>query len=678
MKSPSAADFLTFRFRNTSPDCRIELRTFKPNGSLGPRSWHRDPCEAAEHAATLPNHLTKFYGCNPRTEGGGKKEHVIGIIGAYADLDFKRYQDGEAGAWAALGGFPLQPTWVIHSGGGLQAYWDFTAAITDTAQFPAFEVLLSRLAVALNGDPAVAELARVLRLPGSYNSKKEYGTPRLVTIARHNPDCLHTLEDFERVLPAPEPQRRPRTAYPRGGQRAGDVPGLIEAGEMLRHIDPQPGYDKWLAILAGLHDAYGADGEALAEAWSGHVSKPGEIAAKFKSFGNYKGTNGKGNATIATVIYEAKQGGYRPPQATYHTGPTAASTGNATDDAALIATLAADVQRLGNLVRERDATIAQLEERHRRDDEDAARLVGRITELETEKAALEASITHHDQATGVGALDFVEGAQRAYQGGDVLTLGGQDFARNPIATAANRRAPKTVSRGMKALIGLAPTDPWPREPVAFGRDGKFAIFAREETIETPTFKGKVEIPYIHIPLEFRSQRGKAVLGILPTCTGEKKHGGRRTIPVPPEVAAQADPVRRKREHVTRWYSALTDKPLAAQTEHLGTDYWTAQGEQLLPEEVERQRVDLGHEPPRVPTYRPTVQPPLRIFRTEEPRQDADSLTMGTCRQDAEVPEPPPGRCPDCGAEATIGGYCQPHFNQHLQRHSAVWGAAAGD
>ena len=339
------------------------------------------------------------------------------------------------------------------------------------------------------------------------------------------------------------------------------------------------------------------------------------------------------------------------------------------------------------------AEAARLTARLAFSDAEGERVTLRNAELETENAALEAAIRHPVQATGIGTLDQVEAAQRAYRQGEVVTLGGEDFARVPSATAAKRRSAKTLTTGLKALIGLTAGDPLPREPVAFGRDRAFAVFARSERIETPTFKGDVDIPYIFIPEALRGQRGKAVLGILPTCAGPKRHGGRRTIPVPPEVAAQPDPVRRKREHVTRWYAALTDQPLATQTEHLGTDYWTAQGEALGFDQITQQRVALGHEPPRAPAYRPT-QPPLRMHRAEprqvaevphsldEPPQLADSLTTGKARQDAEVCAPPtvaPGRCPDCGAKATIGGCCAEHFNGHVERHRATWAyAQAGD
>ena len=461
---------------------------------------------------------------------------------------------------------------------------------------------------------------------------------------------------------------------------------------MLRHVDPQPGYKDWLTILAAVHSAYpGSDGEALCEAWSGHVSQPGEIAEKFKSFGNYQGT--RGNATIGTVIYAAKLGGYHPSQATYHHSHSANPEGYVATDDELIARLRADVQRLGDELRAERADKERLSARLRYADEEGERCTLRVTELETEVAALEAAIRHPVQAAGIGTLDQVEAVQRAYQRGEVVTLGARDFARNPAKTAAKRRSSTTLTTGLKALLGLGPDDPLPREPVAFGRDQSCAVFARAEHVETATFKGTVDIPYVFIPEELRGQRGKAVLAILSAHAVEKRHGGHRTIPVPPEVAQQEHPVRRKREHVSRWYDALTDAPLATQTEHLGTDFWTNQGEHLSFEEIARQRVALGYEPPRAPAYRPT-QPPLRVVRAEpfqdetvspgraEPFQLADSLTTGTCLQDETVSRPPavePGHCPDCGAQATIGGYCAQHFNGHLERHRATWAyAQVGD
>ena len=328
---------------------------------------------------------------------------------------------------------------------------------------------------------------------------------------------------------------------------------------------------------------------------------------------------------------------------------------------ALIAALRADVTRLGNLLRREQAEGAQL--------------VTRITELETENAALDAAMRHPDQAAGVGALDLLDAANRAYSKGDVLTRDGKDYARVPFSKSEDRRSAKTNARGFKTIQEA----------------GKVDAFTRTERIETPTYKGDVPIAYIHIPPDLRERRGAAVLAILPTPT-TKKHGGRRTIEVPAEVAAQPNPVKRERELVTRWYDALSDEKIVTEAPaRFGTDYWTARGEQRTREEIDAERVHTGYQPAPAKPWQPT-QPALRLVSDPEPRQDAEvSATPGneqraeprqdadinygsTCRQDAEVSAEgaSPPRCPDCGQPIAIGGYCMPHFMRHrdTNRHRA--------
>ncbi len=317
--------------------------------------------------------------------------------------------------------------------------------------------------------------------------------------------------------------------------------------------------------------------------------------------------------------------------------------------------------------------------------EEHARKDRRIAELETENVALDAAMRHPDQAAGVGALDLLDAANRAYSKGDVLTRDGKDYARVPFSKSEDRRSAKTNARGFKTIQEA----------------GKVDAFTRTERIETPTYKGDVPIAYIHIPPDLRERRGAAVLAILPT-PATKKHGGRRTIAVPAEVARQDHPVRRERTHVTRWYSALSDAKLATQTTEIGKDYWTAQGEQRTGEEIEALRIKAGYQPAPAPPWQPT-QPPLRIVpdpeprqdaevsatsRNEqrgEPRQDADINYGSTCRQDAEVSAQgaSPPRCPDCGQPIAVGGYCLAHFARHrdTNQHRAEalgYAYAAGD
>jgi hypothetical protein len=354
----------------------------------------------------------------------------------------------------------------------------------------------------------------------------------------------------------------------------------------------------------------------------------------------------------------------------YDPGRSSFDNIKATPDADLVATLRADVQRLGDELRDRDRTIARLEG-------DVARLTARVGELETEVQACQAAMRHPDQAAGIGAFDLLAAADKAIDQGKVLTIAGRDFGRVPFAQAADLRSEGTLRRGFRKITGAAPDDDL-REPVAFGRGQAFAAFTRLERVETATFKGEVPIAYIAIPPELRGRRGAQVLAALPE-PGEKKHGGRRTIPVPEAVADQPNPVRRKRERVTKWYDALSDRQLAVEVAHEGTDFWSNRGEQLLPEEMEGLRVRAGYQPPPVPRYRPPAQPPLHLYRREEPRQDETVSRRGeprqddamdplySRRQDDGVP-PVPGACPDCGEPIRAGGYCLAHYEAHLAAH----------
>jgi hypothetical protein len=342
------------------------------------------------------------------------------------------------------------------------------------------------------------------------------------------------------------------------------------------------------------------------------------------------------------------------------------------------------VARFTRELAERDRDLARAERllEHCRDEH--KRKDRHIADLETENAALEAGIKHPDQAAGVGAFDLIEAAERARKKGDILTRDGKDYARVPFKQAVNRRSQTTLARGFKSIHEA----------------GKLDAFTRTERVETATYKGNVPIAYIHIPPALHGRRGAAVLAVLPEVT-EKKHGGRRTIDVPPEVAAQPNPVKRERELVTRWYDALnnakivTDKP-----ESLGTDYWTAQEgqrsaqwEQRTAAEIEALRVGAGYQPAPTKPWQPT-QPALQIhpdpepFHLEmvslhpEPFQD-DAIDLLVNRRHLEtVPPAPvvgdiPGQCADadCTRRAERWGYCEGHYEEYSRRYAGAYDAA---
>src|SRR5215813_11133061 len=81
----------------------------------------------------------------------------------------------------------MLPTRIVHSGGGLQVFWDLREPIdvTDPSAAREVEEALKLVAGFVGGDPAVCEMSRLLRLPGSHNTK--YGDSREVRVLVQRP-----------------------------------------------------------------------------------------------------------------------------------------------------------------------------------------------------------------------------------------------------------------------------------------------------------------------------------------------------------------------------------------------------------------------------------------------------------------------------------------------------------
>jgi len=147
----------------------------------------------------------------------------------FVDLDFKRTD--EATARQALAEAPLPPSLVLHTGGGLHAWW-LLAEPLDLAHpvnADAAKALLRGLAVALGADLAVAEPARILRLPGTLNHK--YDPPRRVGVEVFDPSVRYALSDFWWV--AIEEEAAPRPAPPRVRSASVTLPPLDRARKYL-------------------------------------------------------------------------------------------------------------------------------------------------------------------------------------------------------------------------------------------------------------------------------------------------------------------------------------------------------------------------------------------------------------------------------------------------------------
>jgi hypothetical protein len=129
--------------------------------------------------------------------GGGALADCDFLYALFADLDFK--DKSEVATRDRLNNFPLAPSAVVNSGGGLHAYWFLDEPLDlQNGGGPTTKAALRQLATALEADLSAAEPARILRLPGSLNHK--YTPPRPVVLEQFT-DRRYTLADLLAVLP---------------------------------------------------------------------------------------------------------------------------------------------------------------------------------------------------------------------------------------------------------------------------------------------------------------------------------------------------------------------------------------------------------------------------------------------------------------------------------------------
>jgi len=188
-----------------------------------------DPVDAVDALATfLCQHAAEncYVGIATRSRRSGTKEDCAELWSLYADLDFKRTPEPEV--LERLARFPIPPRLVVRSGDGLHPYWPLRDPFLLPADQSEAEAALRRLARHFNGDPAVAETARILRVPGSLNHK--YTPPRPVQLTTIDPDTRINLSELLEWLP-PDPQpsgERPRTERPPSDR--------IPEGERNQHL----------------------------------------------------------------------------------------------------------------------------------------------------------------------------------------------------------------------------------------------------------------------------------------------------------------------------------------------------------------------------------------------------------------------------------------------------------
>lgn len=138
----------------------------------------------------------------------------------------------KARALAHIRTLPKAPSVVVDSGGGFHCYWllDETFIVTTEADRQHLAELQSRWVQAVGGDQGAKDLARVLRVPGTLNSKPSYNPPKSVTCIEAA-FTLHTLAELEALAPM-APMRPTAAITPKKTMAGAAMVGQLSAAQI--------------------------------------------------------------------------------------------------------------------------------------------------------------------------------------------------------------------------------------------------------------------------------------------------------------------------------------------------------------------------------------------------------------------------------------------------------------
>ena len=150
-------------------------------------------------------------------EGGkrGGAETVRSLTGLFADIDFADakgeqtgYPKNEEEAIRILSPFPVQPTWLIGTGNGLQAHFDFERPLlldspedrdsVANASATFQRALVQHFRRHGRKVDSVGDTVRNCRSPGTFNHKSD--PPKPVRLIRHDPSRLYTIEQVLELI----------------------------------------------------------------------------------------------------------------------------------------------------------------------------------------------------------------------------------------------------------------------------------------------------------------------------------------------------------------------------------------------------------------------------------------------------------------------------------------------
>lgn len=217
----------------------------------------------------------------------GCRESTVALPGLWADVDVRGPAHAQhdlppsfEAAYELIARFPLLPSVVVHSGHGLQTYWLFKEPWTfeEESERQEAETLSRRFQATLQALARevgwtidnTSDLARILRLPGTFNTKLEERHP--VEVVGWYPGRRYVPSEFEPYLVEATKTSKAKPSGD-GGDPPSDIEAILQGCAWMQHCYddrealPEPEWYAALSIL-GRSSRGAADGRTLTHEWS--------------------------------------------------------------------------------------------------------------------------------------------------------------------------------------------------------------------------------------------------------------------------------------------------------------------------------------------------------------------------------------------------------------------------
>jgi putative DNA primase/helicase len=181
------------------------MRALHKDGNVG-YYWRSDNKQTTwfdcKDPAQIPTNENLYFGVHPiikRKTGRGTTETVQLINCLFAEFDAKDFENDKDKALNHILDLELNPSALIDSGGGYHGYWFLSEPVhLDDDNREEMRTLQAGFVDAMGGDNGAKDLARVLRVPGTYNTK--YNPKRLVETVWMDPENTFTLTELENLI----------------------------------------------------------------------------------------------------------------------------------------------------------------------------------------------------------------------------------------------------------------------------------------------------------------------------------------------------------------------------------------------------------------------------------------------------------------------------------------------